>query len=114
MDLKQGISCHLGIWFNGIELDDVESVEFLFCDASDKQIKYVHWVAGKDSSAAFREKDDIWVGLTMADTMRFTDQTVILDTRVHMKGTTDMPLTYRKELMVEPTSFRGVPNGYRG
>lgn len=102
--LKQGNNAYLPIEFEGLDLDTVESIDFVF-----KQFD-VEWELTYPSDIATRRADStnvVEIKWLADDTWRFEkNQDVYMDTRVHLTGSWQNPKTPIVSFRIDKTLFR--------
>lgn len=104
-EVKQGTRFHLGVKFNDLDLEEVEKIEFIFCQnkkhCREQAIKTELWQNGD-----YHIDNAIPIGFTIEETYMFKQNAPFyMDTRVYMNGTEDMPKTEIVELIMSPTLF---------
>ena len=100
--MKQGLTYHLAVSFEGISLDDVQRIEFAFADQKDKPpVKFDEY-----PGSVIRKPgtNTLLVPWTAAETYKFTSY-VYMDTRITLLGTTDQPVTPIVTMFMSETLF---------
>lgn len=111
--MKQGINYSMPVSFD-IDLDTVESIEFVFEQynrANERTLKSAIWINGNENEFAKRvtigtDPNVILIKWLQDETYQFQrNQNFFLDTRIHLIGSVDNPITPIISLEMHPTLF---------
>lgn len=104
--LKKGTTFHLAVAFNGVTLDDVEKIEFIFRLRENRNKTAVKTCTYPGEASRETDGDRILVPWTEDETWKIPDgSTFYMDTRITMKGNADQPATNIVKLTMGTTLF---------
>ena len=105
--MKQGITHHMAVRFDGVRLDEVSRIEFVFTQTKrGSPLKTSLWTAGEETGDAIRHGEQLLVPWSREETYLFQEEAAFyLDTRITMAETGDNPETPIVPLRMNPTLF---------
>jgi hypothetical protein len=109
--MAQGNNFHMSVLIEGVDLEALDSIEFVFKqtqDYSGKTLKSARWVNdGSGDAISDSERENVvLIPWTRAETYRFQPGEVFyFQARMHISGTMDEPFVPIVPLLMEPTLF---------
>ena len=100
--MKQAIRTVLPVQI-GINLDDVEKIEFRFEQRGGKRLDFIY-----PSENATRDGNTVNLDWSMDDTNYFEAEEITLDTRIKLKNSVHNPATEMVKFRMNPSLFREV------
>lgn len=107
MSYKQGTNYVMDVGFEGLDMDDVERIEFLFRTSPRAESREIMRTEYPGGAALSQDGDAILVPWTEEDTYRVPAGSLFyMDTKIYLKSTTSNPQTPIVELRMDGTLFR--------
>ena len=106
---KQGITFHMSVSFDGVDLDDVSQIEFVFTQTRTGAVKKSWtWISSAEGPGGLsaRSGNKILVPWSREDTYLFQENAAFfMDTRITLTESSDNPETPIVPLRMNPTLF---------
>jgi len=109
--MKQGISIHLPVKFDGLDLTETDEIVFIFkraCIKTAEGMKTSYWKSDGTGDCITKPNttDTVLVPWSESDTYLFAEnRDFYMDTKVTLTGSTDNPETNIVKLTMNPTLF---------
>lgn len=102
--MKQGTTFSMAVVFDGVDISNVQSIEFMFKSIRDRMAKVKKTAVYPGDVVLDETRQAFLVPWTTEETYQFTGQ-FYMDTRITYKDTTDNPETPIISLVMNPTLF---------